>query len=658
MPELDQLLTEEEPQGLDLEKLLESENVLDLVQKELGEQEVKNIGFKLREGFDVDVDSTKEFFKQQEEWTKLALQQKTTKNTPWKDASNFKHPLITIASTQFGARAYPAIIPGLNVVKTKISALIKDTPELYERAQRITNHMDFQLLEEMEGWEEGMDNLLSASLPLKGTVFKKTYYDPDVRQSKSDALQQDELIINFHAESLEEAYRKSHIFYLNKNQIRERVNSGYYAEVDYNSQEQGKERRVLQETARIHPGTSDESTPYKFVEMHTYLDLDGDEYEEPWIVTFLYETATIVRIAAGFSPDGVDIDDNGEILRIKQEQYFTKYGFIPNPESRIYDLGFGMLLGPMVEVMNTLINMLVDSGTLNNLQGGFVSKNFLHAGGKIRYRMGEFQKVNIFGEDISKSIYPLPTKEPSNVLFLLLGFIQDNAKDVASVKDILLGENPGQNQKVGTTNAVLEQGLKTYTAIYKRVHRSLKSELKKLYRLNSLFLDEKKYFRVLHTEEREEIGIEDYDDNITIIPVSDSNIATDAQRFAKVEALFKYIQLGTVNPTEVTRRGLEAENQSDIKTLMTVQPPQPSFEEQIQLQELQLEAQKIKQENELKQLELRIHMLSELGKLESGERKASIELANSMAERIHDRVKLEQDKEAAEAKSKQPTTTK
>lgn len=660
MPELGELVQDEELETTqDLSQLLESENILDTLIEELGEQEIKTLGANLKQDYDNDFLSVKPFIEQQMEGRKLALQHAEIKNIPWEKASNVKHPLITIAGTQFGARAYPAIIPGINVVKTKISATVKDTRELSNRARRIATHMDYQLLEEMNNWEGDMDRMLSALLPTDGTAFKKTYYDPDRKLVVSDLITFDELIVDFDADSLEKAYRKSHKLWYTKNQVTEMVNSGWFNEIEVVDPVELKPSEVKSEVFKRNRIGIDDATQDLFIEMHTWKDFDNDGYEEPWIIIFYHLTGQVVRINAGFEPQGVTQDDFGNIIRIKAIPYFTKYGFLPNPESGIYDLGFNILLRPLVEAMNTLINQLIDAGSLNNLQAGFISKSFQIRGGAQRFKPGMWKTVNVFGDDIRKGLFPLPTKEPSNVLFSLLGFIEDAANNVASVKDILLGENPGQNQKVGTTNAVLEQGLKTFTAIYKRTHRSLKSELRQIYRLNALFLDEKRYFQILGQEEREEVGKEDYSDDIQIIPVSDANIATDSQARAKVEGLFKYLELGTVNRFEVTKRGLEAENQPDVEILMKLPPPQLSFEEEMAKAELQLKAKESRQEFEMELFKARVAVLEALGKIEHNERQSALQAAEGIANVIQENIKadlelrrVEQEKQESKVNNK------
>jgi len=208
-------------------------------------------------------------------------------------------------------------------------------------------------------------------------VFKKTYYDPDVEQVISDLLPLDELIIDYDAESLDRAHRITQKLYLTGRQILDRSNSGWYGDVEIGEPSNRKEQNVRVEVFKQHPTVTDDATPYEILEQHTYADLDDDGYEEPVIITLLSDSGTVLRIAPRFEEEGIRADEQGNLIKIEPTQYFTLYGFIPNPVSRIYYLGFNSLCGPLVDTLNTLINQLVDSGTLNTMQGGFLSKNSL-----------------------------------------------------------------------------------------------------------------------------------------------------------------------------------------------------------------------------------------------------------------------------------------
>ena len=222
-------------------------------------------------------------------------------------------------------------------------------------------------------WEEEMDKLLM-TMAVSGICFKKTYYDSTMNQIMSSLVWPENFCINYYAKSIEKAYRKTEILEYNENEIREKVlNDEQFLDIDYGDpvlKEDGKKPVTTDNTTP----PLDAATPHRFFSVHTYWDLDEDGYEEPYIITIHEGTEKVVRIIARWDTDGVKKNEKGDIIYIKPVEYFTEFPFIPNADGSIYACGFGMLLAPLNESVNTLINQLTDGGTLNNLSGGFISK--------------------------------------------------------------------------------------------------------------------------------------------------------------------------------------------------------------------------------------------------------------------------------------------
>jgi hypothetical protein len=272
-------------------------------------------------------------------------------------------------------------------------------------------------------------------------------------------------------------------------------------------------------------------------------------------------------------------------------------------------LGFGNLLAPINEVINTTTNQLLDAGTLSNLQSGFIGKGIKLKAGNQRFEPGEWKAVPTTGEDLQKNIYPLPVREPSNVLFQLLEMMIQAGQQLSATTNPMTGENPGQNQKATTTMAVIEQGSKVFHSIYKRLYRSLRKEYKKLFRLNGQYLSENEYFTILDTEEEniDTVFREDYSEsNADVVPAADPTIATEQKKLAKASGLMEMLQLGTINPQEATKRILEAQEHHDIDALMDVPEQQPDAETQLKMQEQQLEQAKMQDESERKWAEIEL----------------------------------------------------
>lgn len=561
----------------------------------LSEDDLNRLGAVCVEEFDIDETSRDGYIEQTEEALKLAMQVREDKSFPWPNAANIKYPLISIAALQFGARAYSNLLPDQRPVKGKIIGWDRDGSKM-EKAIRVGKHMSYQLLEEMEEWEEDMDRLCMV-LPILGCTFKKTYYSPIKQRNISELVLPKELVVNYWTNSLDNAARISHIIEYSKNDIVERINRGMFRDIELPEVGTSFDSVELREVSDLISGqtdpVNDESEPLLFIEQHRYLDLDGDGYSEPYIVYVSLDNSKVYRIIRRFSDMDVERNLDGSILKITADQYFTKFSFIPNPDGGFYDIGFGTLLGPTNEAVNTIFNQLVDAGTLSNMQSGFLGRGIRLKKGSMSFSPGEWKQVNNTGDDLRKSIVPLPVREPSNVLFSLLGLLMESGKELSAVTDMMQGKNPGQNQPATTSMAVLEQGLQVYSSIYKRIYRALKKEYKKLYKLNALYMPPQAYFQILDYGDQEGsvVNATDYDlENIDVVPSADPNVASEAQKLMKAQGLIELLQLGTVNPVEVTKRILEAQNQPGIEMLMQVDPPQPDPEMVLKEKQFDLDA--------------------------------------------------------------------
>ena len=570
---------------MNIEKILASDNLAE----DLSEEQLKDIEQTLTSGIKADEESRKGWEQDVEEWINLATQVRDTKSFPWQDASNVKYPILTIASMQFAARAYPALLSGPNLVHPKVNGYDQDGSKA-KKASRVGKHMSYQVRNQMGRWEPDMDRLLH-SLSLVGTQFKKIYFDPLLQRNVAELVGAQELLVNYFASSLEDAERKTHILYYTKNQVRERITSGLFVEPEKElTPFKDKKKKINPDKTQNMRATEDDSIVELF-ESHCFLDLDGDGYAEPYIVTLHRDTMQVLRIAPRFKAESITYNKKEDIIRIAPKEYFVSYIFIPDPNSGVYGLGFGSLLGPLNNAINTLVNQLIDAGTLSVLQGGFLSSNLQLQAGDLEWDPGEWKIVNSYGSDIRQGIVPLPAPPPSSTLFNLLGMLETASMKIASVTDILTGEVPGQNTKATVSNNAIEQGLTLFSSIYKRQHFSLSNEMMMIHDLNAEFLEEEEYLAILDKEEdggqkitREDYNTKDYDLNLS----ADPNVSSDQQRLSKVQALFEAMNLGHVNPAEVTKQYLEATDQPNIEGLMTMPEPGPP---PIELQVLQAESE-------------------------------------------------------------------
>lgn len=499
-------------------------------------------------------------------WLDLAQQVAEPKTYPWPGASNVIYPLLTVAAVQFAARAYPGIVRDRDVVRGTVlgddsgvklpdplrpgQVLVgPDGAPLWlvppgakrARATAIGRHMSWQLLDEMAEWEEQTDKLL-LKLSIIGTMFRKTYFDPALQRNVSETVDPLRLCIDYHAKSFATAPRITEEIDLYPWEIEEQIRAGLFLEQDYGAN---------------HDAGEDGDAPVTFLEQHRRLDLDGDGYAEPYIVTIARDSGRLARVAAGFDMDGVLFDARDHrIRRIEAIAYYTKFSFIPSPDSAIYDIGFGTLLHPLNAAVNTSLNQMFDAAHLANAGGGFVGSGMSLNTGSVRFQVGEYKVVNTPGATLRENLVPLQFPGPNPVLFQLLGFLVDAGRDIASVKDILSGAMPGGNVSGMLGLAVIQQGLKVFSAIFKRIHRSLGMEFRKLYRLNRLYLPDESGFRDGSAFFR--VTRADYEMGAGVEPVSDPEIVTDMQQLARANFLLAFKDDPWCDGHEIRRRAFEA----------------------------------------------------------------------------------------------------
>lgn len=556
---------------------------------------LNRMGQKVCEEFEVDVTSREAagYEEKIKSAVELAVMAKTAKNTPWDNASNVKYPLIIQAAIQFNARSYAALVDGPSLVKGRVLGSDRGVPAgppgpdgqvqwqvepgaKADRAKRISQHMSWQLLEEQDEWEEDTDALL-LRLSIVGTLVRKSYFDPTLGHNCSHVIDPDCFVVEYKSKrDLSRVPRQTQVLTFYPHEIIERRRAGLWLDVD------------LGQPA---DAANDDLAPHTFLEQHRLWDLDEDGYPEPYVITVHKESQKVVRVVARWYPEGVKANERGEVVSIKPYECFTKYGFIPNPDGSFYDIGFGTLLGSTSDTINTILNQLLDAATLSNLQSGFIGEGVSIKSGNLRFKPGEWKKAGSSGGALRENIVPLPTKEPSSVLFSLLQFLISTSKELTSTQDILTGETSSATMPVGTTLALIEQGLKAYTAIVKRLHRSLKRELKINFELNARYLDEEVYFQFQDAEVA--VARQDYQSgDMDVVPVSDPTMATDMQKMGRAQFLLGLRGSG-LDDMEINKRALEAASVPDPDALMPKGPPPEDPKLTIEREKLKLEQRRL-----------------------------------------------------------------
>lgn len=578
---------------MDIETLYNSRNIAEL----LDDNELDNIGKRCLDDLMIDLHSRKPWEIKMTEAMKIAIQLAETKTTPWPKASNVKFPMLSIACIQFQSRIFPQLFSSPKPVKMRVVGRDPDSKK-HNRAHRVSDHMSYQVTEQDEGWLTEHDKLM-ITLPLIGCGFIKTYFDGI---NRSEHVHAKDLVVNYYAKSLDSVARYTHIIPMYQNEVIERQRKKIY--LDHKWIDTPIPPTQFQQLQDDYEGKqvpmNDSDAPRNFYEQYCWLDLDGDNYKEPYTVTF-DDWGKVYRIVNRFA--SIERDGN-TILKITPKSYFTKYPFIPSPDGGFYGLGFGSLLTPLNESVNTLINQLIDSGTLSIRQGGFIGRGARLKGGTLRFKMGEFTKVDCTGDDMRKNIFPWPFKEPSGTLFTLLNYLVEYGERLSSVSDMMVGKTPGQNTPATTAMAALEEGLKVITAIYQRIYKSLRQEFQKLYKLNQEFLDPEEYYII--EDDQRAVYQEDYlGDPTDIRPAADPSMSSDTQRLTRLQAIMQRAQsVPGYNVVAIERRFLEQINMEGVDEIYPVGPNgqpaiQPPPDPKIEIESHKFQADQMAKAKEL-----------------------------------------------------------
>lgn len=560
---------------------------------DIDESELARMGMRVKLEYDIDKNSRADWLTKTKDAMDLAMQIAQPKIYPWPKASNVIFPLMTTASMQFAARAYPAIVASKGIAKGTVIGDDSGRPKMVNgqpvmgpngapvweeqpgakqlRATRVGEHMSYQLMDEQPEWEVETD-LMLVRLPMVGCEFRKSYFDPAQGRNASLLVSAMNLVVNYKAKSLEKAPRITEIVELYPLEIKERERAGTFREITYTN---------------APDASGDDDAPQIFLEQHRWWDLDGDDFPEPYIVTVHEMSARVVRIVARYDLDSVKYNaTRHKIVRIEPIHFYTKYDFIPNPDGGIYGVGFGQLLKPINESINTTLNMLIDAGHLANTGGGFIGKGLSMNAGSLRFQPGEYKQVNATGATVRESIVPLNMPGPNTVLFSLLGMLVEAGKEIAAIQNVLSGDadTVGANASPTTVLALIEEGMKVYTWIYKRVHRSLKAELQKLYALNRKYLNEETSYRI--GSDWKTITREDYEKGAGVEPVSDPTMVTNMQKLGRAQILLPFKDDTRMNFQEITTRLFEAAAIDNIEKLYNPNPQPPA---ELQMEKLKLQ---------------------------------------------------------------------
>jgi len=443
------------------------------------------------------------------------------------------HPMIAEAATQFNAKAIAELYPSGGPVKTVIIG--DPNEELENQSRRVREYMNYQITKEMPEYFPDLDQMLF-HLPLVGQTFKKVWWDSNMDRQCSQFVKAEDFVVAPESKDLYTSPRYTHVIRIPKNDYNRYVQSGYYLPSDDKGGDIDPSGDTIGEIEGVDQyGDDSQDNVMTLLEMHVYRNFEDDKSDDddnnvvgiPYVVTVDYDNENIVSIRRNWREN-----DDKKMRR----DWFVSYKFLPG--LGFYGFGLYHLIGGLGKAATGSLRALLDSAAFSNMQGGFKLRGRV-SGGEVQVNPGEFVDLDATVDDVNKAIMPLPFKEPSSALFNLLGFIVDAGQRFASTADLNVGDvNP--NAPVGSTVALIEQGSKSFSAIHKRLHYAQGQEFKLIADLNAENLPEQFTFSLIGSSS--EIFAADFNDRIDILPVSDPNIFSSAQRIAQAQAILQMAQ--------------------------------------------------------------------------------------------------------------------
>jgi hypothetical protein len=528
----------------------------------ISDDDLDKIGSDLINAYSMDKDSRKEW---EDTYTKgldqlgLKIEERTQ---PWNGACGVFHPMLSEAIIRFQSQAISEIFPAQGPVKAKIVGKITD--EKSKQASRVEDYMNYLLTHEMSEYRTETEKLLF-SLPLAGSAFRKIYYDPNLDRPSGIFVPSEDVVVNYGASDLETCERATHVMRKSANDVRKMQVSGFYRDIEL-SESQSSYSDITEKydelSGEMQSGSYDQR--HTILEMQVNLDLPGFEdvkngiatgIQLPYVVTLEYPSGKILSIRRNYYKD----DEQK-----KKRSHFVHYQYLPG--LGFYGFGLIHMIGGLAKSATSLLRQLVDAGTLSNLPGGLKARGLRIKGDDTPIMPGEFRDVDVPGGAIKDNITFLPYKEPSPTLYQLLQNIVEEGRRFASISDMKISDMNNQ-APVGTTLALLERNMKVMSAVQARLHASMKKEFNILVGIIKDFGNPSYPYEV---SDEEFIKSEDFDDRVDVLPVSDPNAATMAQRIMQYQAAFQLAQSAPqmYDMEELHRQMLEVLGIQDVDNIV------------------------------------------------------------------------------------------
>lgn len=570
-------------------KLLKQKNIADMLE----EEEKKQIIDDAIRGYEIDDDSRQIWLEANQkamEIIKHCEEREGEKDFPFPKSSKVIYPLLAPAVIHLASRMCQAIqrndkvlectiigdndplevAPGMNIYPKQI------------KCDRIEKFLNYEFLLESDTWLKDTHKLCHI-VASWGTGFRQVYYDPITQRNASDVLNPEDVIINHNISCLEKARRITIKHHLTKNDILSNIRAGYFSD-DFQLELLDREPDEY--------GEADVNPSFEIKCQQAYLDLDEDGYAEPYKIYFYEEQRWLLGIYPAFDFEDISFNEKGQVKQIKAKIDIIDYHCIDSPDGKFYSLGLNYLLLHQNKSIDSILRQLIDSGTLANTQGGFITSVFKTKEKKLRYKMGEFTQLDVNPNiNPQQHILPLPFKEPSTVLLSLLQVLIQSGEKVGFITDVLTGDMAAQNVPATTMLAMIEQGTRAFKPIIQKLYISLKKEFKLWFNLHQKYMNAPRYIQFAGGAEQ--VLQSDFDSkSVDVMPVADPTVGTDSQKYAKAQFLFQLLStqvVGATNVQEILYRIFKDLDYKDPEKLIAP-PPDPSQNPEVI--QMQLQAQK------------------------------------------------------------------
>jgi len=494
------------------------------------EGELQRIGSELVDQFNGDRTSRKDWARAYVKGLDLLGMKIEDRDQPWPGACGVFHPVLTEAVVRFQAQAMMEVFPASGPVRTTV--ISDGKTEVIQQANRIEREMNYQLIENMTDYRDETEQLLFR-LPLAGSAFRKVYYDPMLERPAAIFVPAEDFVVSYGASDLTTCERYTHVMKKTPNEVLKLMVNGFYRDIDLPDPEPDFSdiQEKYDELEGEHDYSIEDDDRHTLLEMHVDLDLpepfaDEDGIARPYVVTLDKSSREILSIRRNWYEDDP---------KKKKRDHFVHYRYLPG--LGFYGIGLIHLIGGLAKSATSILRQLVDAGTLSNLPAGLKTRGLRIKGDESPLTPGEFRDVDVPGGAIRDNIFPLPYKEPSGVLYNLLGNIVEEGRRIGSVAEINIGEMSA-NAPVGTTLALLERNMKVMSGVQARLHASLKKELKLIAQVIHDYMPPTYDYAI----DGEYSRVEDFDGRVDVIPVSDPNAATMSQRVVQYQAALQLAQ--------------------------------------------------------------------------------------------------------------------